>query len=262
MEYDQSSPGQVQGLFDRIRASLGRLGRIQRYLLGLMVFFILCVVSGIIWYATVRMHAKAPLPPVTTHKPLPAVPAKVLAAPPVPPVQLAPAETADTRLMAPEEFKAGFESDLKDNHQPAVLAQKGLKPEKQVVEPGHAAHGASASRHASRKTDKKRKGQNIATLPQKPMVITVKYNDLMTAVICNDGDAVAQLLDLGWWVDKPDQTGLPPLLEAVKMGNVKMAEQLLKHRAEPNVRGGAALKMAKHNHDAAMEVLLLRYGAY
>lgn len=94
-------------------------------------------------------------------------------------------------------------------------------------------------------------------------VVTPKYNDVMTAVIRQDQEAVTQLLDLGWWVDKPRAGGFTPLLEAVSMGNVPMAELLLQRGADPDViaRDLSPLRLAKRNHDVAMEALLRGYGA-
>ncbi|OGS72799.1 MAG: hypothetical protein A2063_08015 [Gallionellales bacterium GWA2_60_142] len=94
-------------------------------------------------------------------------------------------------------------------------------------------------------------------------VVTPKYNDVMTAVIRQDQAAVTQLLDLGWWVDKPDSRGSTPLLEAVSLGDAAMAELLLKRGANPNAvaQDYSPLRMARHNRDAAMEALLRSYGA-
>ena len=94
-------------------------------------------------------------------------------------------------------------------------------------------------------------------------VITPKFNDVMTAVLRQDQAAVTQLLDLGWWVDKPNSSGFTPLMEAVAMGDAPMAELLLKRGANPNAaaRDGSVLQIAKRNRDAAMAELLRRYGA-
>lgn len=94
-------------------------------------------------------------------------------------------------------------------------------------------------------------------------IITPKFNDVMTAVMRQDHVAVAQLLDLGWWVDKPDSRGFSPLMEAAAIGDVPMAELLLKHGANPDAvsRGGSPLQIAKRNRDSFMEALLRRYGA-
>ncbi len=290
MEFDQElpSPGQVEGVRDSIKGRLGRLTRMQRLLL---VFLgMLCVLSALggYWWVA-RAVVKPPLPPhispappnnvpspvttVTAREPASAIPAlatlSVASAPAVP----LKAETADTRLMSPEEFKAGFENDLKENSQLIDSVKKHLESDRQSLLKVPAARpsavkgdGARIARHAATKVNRKvaKAGRQLTPLPRKlPInVIKVKYNDLMTAVICKDSDAVTQLLDLGWWVDRPDQTGLPPLLEAVKLGDAKMVELLLMRRAEVNTRGGSALKIARRNQDLVMEELLLSYGAH
>ena len=124
--------------------------------------------------------------------------------------------------------------------------------------------------------DKEAKGQSSTAAggepvvaPERPYqappenVITPKFNDVMTAVLRQDQVAVTQLLDLGWWVDKPDPNGFTPLIEAVAMGDAPMAELLLKRGANPNAaaRDGSVLQIAKRNRDAAMAELLRRYGA-
>lgn len=113
------------------------------------------------------------------------------------------------------------------------------------------------------------KEQTVAAVPERSYqappakVITPKFNDVMTAVLRQDQAGVTELLDLGWWVDKPDPSGFTPLMEAVAMGDAPMAELLLKRGANPNAaaRDGSMLQIAKRNRDAAMIELLRRYGA-
>ena len=103
----------------------------------------------------------------------------------------------------------------------------------------------------------------VAPEPEKK-VITVKFNDLITAVMYQDQAALKELLDLGWWVDKPDPSGVTPLMAAVKIGDAETAELLLKHGANPNLvssHSDSALSLAKRNKDAGMTALLQRYGA-
>lgn len=115
-------------------------------------------------------------------------------------------------------------------------------------------------------TDKK---GAIAAAPDSPYraapenAVTPKFNDVMTAVMRQDQAAVTQLLDLGWWVDKPGSNGFTPLMEAVMMSDAPMAELLLKRGANPNAAAGngSTLQIAKRNRDAAMAELLRRYGA-
>jgi hypothetical protein len=97
-----------------------------------------------------------------------------------------------------------------------------------------------------------------------PPPITPKYNDVMTAVLYGDREAVSELLDLGRWVDKPDSNGLTPLMAAVLARDAGMAQLLLERGADPNLQapgGEVALEMARDNGDGASESLLLKAGA-
>jgi ankyrin repeat protein len=86
----------------------------------------------------------------------------------------------------------------------------------------------------------------------------------MTAVLYGDRAAVAQLLDLGRWVDKPDSNGLTPLMAAVLSRDADMVELLLRRGADPNLQapgGDVALQLSRANGDGASESLLLKSGA-
>jgi ankyrin repeat protein len=67
--------------------------------------------------------------------------------------------------------------------------------------------------------------------------------------------SVNELLKLGRWPDKPDSRGMTPLMVAAEMGDLKIAEVLL--------RGGAtarpAIRVAEQRADAEMLRLLKRY---
>ena len=52
-----------------------------------------------------------------------------------------------------------------------------------------------------------------------PVVPGPKYNDLVTAVIYRDAEAVKGLLALGKWADKPDSRGTTPLMIATTQGD-------------------------------------------
>lgn len=96
-----------------------------------------------------------------------------------------------------------------------------------------------------------------------PPPVTPRFNDVMTAVLYRDRAAVAQLLDLGRWVDKPDSNGLTPLMVAVLMGEAEMAALLLQRGADPQLQapgGDIALDMARANGHGAIEQLLLDAG--
>jgi hypothetical protein len=97
-----------------------------------------------------------------------------------------------------------------------------------------------------------------------PPPINPKYNDVMTAVLYSDREAVSELLDLGRWVDKPDSNGLTPLMAAVLLRDAGMVQLLLERGADPNLQapgGEVALEMARDNGDGASESLLLKAGA-
>jgi ankyrin repeat protein len=85
----------------------------------------------------------------------------------------------------------------------------------------------------------------------------MRYNDLMTAVLYRDVDAVNELLKLGKWVDKPDSHGTTPLMVAAQLGDVRTAEALLRAGADAR----RAVPVAKERGDGEMLELLKRYNA-
>lgn len=94
--------------------------------------------------------------------------------------------------------------------------------------------------------------------PQNRGPITPKYNDVMTAVLRGDREAAKELLELGWWVDKPSANGVTPLVAAVMNRDAQMVQLLLEHGAEPTSQ---ALRLARKNKDAATAALLEQKGA-
>lgn len=122
----------------------------------------------------------------------------------------------------------------------------------------------------SKRTSHTEANEEQATASGKPYqtplgnAITPKYNDVMTAVLRRNRAAVTELLDLGWWVNKPGALGMTPLMAAVDIGDTAMAELLLKRGADPNLvssRGDSALRLAKRNKDTETAALLKRHGA-
>jgi len=90
-----------------------------------------------------------------------------------------------------------------------------------------------------------------------------RFNDVMTAVVYGDRDAVSQLLDLGRWADKRDSNGLTPLMVAAMYGDSAMARLLLDRGADPSLQapgGATALEFARQSGDAATTQLLQRSG--
>ena len=106
--------------------------------------------------------------------------------------------------------------------------------------------------------------QTTALAKLGPAPVTPLYNDVMTAVLYGDRAAVAHLLELGRWVDKPDSNGLTPLMAAVLSRDAGMVDLLLQRGADPNLQapgGDVALQMSRANGDGASESLLLKAGA-
>ncbi|HEX6321223.1 MAG TPA: hypothetical protein VFZ84_20340 [Burkholderiales bacterium] len=66
-----------------------------------------------------------------------------------------------------------------------------------------------------------------------PVIPPPKYNDVMTAVVFRDLEALKQLLALGEWPDKADSQGRPPLLVALQLGYMEIADALLAGGANP-----------------------------
>jgi uncharacterized protein len=90
-----------------------------------------------------------------------------------------------------------------------------------------------------------------------------RFNDVMTAVMYRDPAAAAELLELGWWVDRPDSNRMTPLMAAAWLGDLAMAQLLLKGGADPNLRSaaGSVLDYADRGGDPQLIELLKRSGA-
>ena len=82
---------------------------------------------------------------------------------------------------------------------------------------------------------------------------TPKYNDILTAVLRGDKEAVWQLLDMGRWVDKPGPSGMTPLMAAVMNRDAEMVQFLLENGAQASPQ---ALKLARKNQDTTTVLLL------
>ncbi|HEX9687347.1 MAG TPA: RDD family protein [Burkholderiales bacterium] len=95
------------------------------------------------------------------------------------------------------------------------------------------------------------------------IVRSPKFNDVMTCVMFRDAPALAELLELGWWVDRPDSNGITPLMAAAWNGDPAMAQLLLKAGADPNRRapGGSVLEYAGRSENALVIQMLRSSGA-
>ncbi|HSE02124.1 MAG TPA: RDD family protein [Burkholderiales bacterium] len=99
--------------------------------------------------------------------------------------------------------------------------------------------------------------------PLTGVVRTPKFNDVMTAVMYRDVPAAAELLELGWWVDRPDSNRVTPLMAAAWLGDFAMTQLLLKGGADPTLRSPSAsmLDYANRGGDPKVVELLKRSGA-
>jgi uncharacterized RDD family membrane protein YckC len=95
------------------------------------------------------------------------------------------------------------------------------------------------------------------------VVRSPKYNDVMTCVMFRDAATLAELLELGWWVDRPDSNGVTPLMAAAWNGDAAMTQLLLKAGADPNRRalGGSVLDYAGRGENAQVIQVLRSSGA-
>jgi hypothetical protein len=99
--------------------------------------------------------------------------------------------------------------------------------------------------------------------PLSGRVRSPKFNDVMTAVMYRDTAAAAELLELGWWVDRPDSNRVTPLMAAAWLGDHAMTQLLLKGGANPTLRSpaGSVLDYAGRGGDPQVIELLKRSGA-
>jgi ankyrin repeat protein len=83
-------------------------------------------------------------------------------------------------------------------------------------------------------------------------------------VIYSDPVTVAQLLDIGRWVDKPDANGFTPLMVALYLRDEDMVRMLLERGDDPGLQaagGDVGRRMAQANGEGGIEALLRRAGA-
>lgn len=102
-----------------------------------------------------------------------------------------------------------------------------------------------------------------AIAPLTGVVRTPKFNDVMTAVMYRDVPAATELLELGWWVDRPDSNRVTPLMAAAWLGDLAMTQLLLKGGADPTLRSSSASMLDYANRGGEPQVieLLKRSGA-
>jgi uncharacterized RDD family membrane protein YckC len=155
-------------------------------------------------------------------------------------VPMPPSWTQSVRKEKPADFDAMVQAVWPDPRTAAVVAKV---PEQAPVEQAKPVEAPKAA-----------EPMPVVVIPG-PTYPGPKYNDLMTAVLYADTDAVNHLLSLGRWADKPDSRGTTPVTAAAMMGDVKTAEVLLKAGAN----AAPAIPVARERRDRAMTSLLERY---
>jgi uncharacterized RDD family membrane protein YckC len=202
--------------------------------------------------------AKAAAPPAaagpvaaTTPAPAPAAPApETPAAAPAPVVKPAAAPAPVAKPVAPVKFAAAPKPTAVQEPKPAAV------PESKPVPP-------APVRSTRPRLEAPQPLSGPGAVPPPPPV-SPKFNDVMTAVVYGDREAVAQLLDLGRWSAKRDSNGLTPLMIAAFSGDSGMVRLLLERGADPRLLapgGLTALEFAQQSGDAATMQLLQPGGA-
>lgn len=241
-----AAPGEIKAsasLLGRIREPFNRVPRKWMFfglaILGLVVALgVLAAVTGVFSDSPPPMQVGTGAPPVSKPAPTPARPA---VAPPPKPAAVAAIE-------APKEAPVAV----------AVAAVPARAKE------SLAPRSPRASNPRARRERPPQPPPTAGVPPPEPKVYTPRYNDLMTAVLKPDREGVAELLDLGRWVDKPDGSGVTPLQAAVRNRDMPMTELLLRRGANVNASapdGLTALAIARANGDAAMVSRLRSNGA-
>lgn len=224
-------------------------------------------------------------PPVAMQAPKPAAPAapvvpKVANAPvaAAPSAPVAPAAPAPAKPMpvsaqvaqapeAPKSAPAPVKEPAKAAPPPPpapVVVKEPAKPKPAVVQeapreetPAPVAREPAPVREPVAVKEAPLIPRQLAAAPVKES--TIRFNDLMTAVIYRDAGAVKELLAFGKWPDKPDSRGMTPLMLSAQLGEPAIAEALLKAGADPRRSGPGgetAISIARARQDAAMLGLL------
>jgi hypothetical protein len=226
--------------------------------------------------AAVTPPASAPAPK-PEQKPVAPAPAKAAAAE-ITPVPAKPAATAETKPAPAKPASAPVvkEAASKPAAAPAEKAKPEPKPAaapaaKPKPKPAPAAEAPAAlvseppappPAPPAAQPKPEAPAPAVAAPPSRP-VRSPKFNDVMTAVIYRDGAAAMELLELGWWPDRPDSNGVTPLMAAAWIGDAAMTQLLLKGGADPNRRapGGSVLDYAGRGGEIEVIELLKRSGA-
>jgi len=208
--------------------------------------------------ATAPAPAPAPKPAAAPapRKPAPA-PKAVAGAPQKPAAAPAAARAAPAKPAAVEVKPAPAKPAA-----PAVKPKPAPTPSAELVSEPPADKPQPARRTAAPRPAAE-VAARVPAPPRMGVVVTPKYNDVMTAVMYRDAAGITQLLDLGWWVDRPDTNGVSPLMAAAWNGDAAIVQLLLQRGADPNrrARGGSVLEYGGRSEDSTVIDLLKTAGA-
>jgi uncharacterized RDD family membrane protein YckC len=195
-------------------------------------------------------QVKEPAKPAAAPAPAPAKPATAQIKPA--PAKPAAAPAAPAKQASPAPMKVAAAPAAKVKHAPKpepVMAAATVEAPKEPRE-------APAPRPAPPPVE-------VTRVPAATAGPTPTYNDVMTAVMYRDQAGATQLLNLGWWPDRPDSNGVTPLMAAAMNGDAAMTELLLSRGANPLLRGpaGSTLDYANRGGNTTVVELLRKAGA-
>jgi uncharacterized RDD family membrane protein YckC len=192
-----------------------------------------------------------PEPVATT----PAQAAKPAPAPVAAPVVVAQAPEPPKPAARKPRSKAAADAPAANTPKPEALPREVAAPTSTPPAAATAPMSAPAAAEAA--------PMQVAAAPAAAPGAGPRFNDLATAVLYRDAKAVQDLLAFGKWPEKADSRGMTPLMLAATLGDVPIAEALLKAGANPNrpgPGGDTATSIARERKDAAMLGLLERHG--
>jgi uncharacterized RDD family membrane protein YckC len=204
-----------------------------------------------------------PKPPVPAKAPAPKPRAPAPVAKPAVPAPAPAAKPAATQVAAANPAPAAPAAKPAPTPVPAAAPAPNPQP-KPEPKPAPAPAPKQAARQEPKPVPPPRPALSAPAMAplSGPPPVTPKFNDVMTAVLYRDREAVTQLLDLGRWPDKRDSNGLTPLMVAVIVGrDAGMVQLLLERGADPSLQapGGAiALDLAREVGAGEIETLLLK----
>lgn len=261
----------IKKLIERIKSS-------RNFKVAVIAAAVLAIAAGggayylFVYQPQIESNAAAAIPPIV-KKPLPAPP----------PITAKPAVVQPAASAVPVVVSEKQQSEVAHTPSTPALtpgksdeAAKKIEPEKlqDAAMPEQAAKAGKETDMSNLKEDSQQSRDSIpAAAPvaveaaasvaadvstARRWGVTPKYNDVMTAVLRGDREAAKELLDLGWWVDKPSENAITPLMAAVMNRDTQMVQLLLEYGAEPTSQ---ALSLARKNNDAATAALLEQKGA-